>query len=115
MITRTIQTPIMHRAVEHQGVIYFGGVIAENLSQPMEGQAKEIFSKLDSLLETAGSSKDRILSAQIYLTAMTSKAEMNRAWAAWLDSKHLPVRATIGVSDLGPDVLIEVVVIAARG
>jgi enamine deaminase RidA (YjgF/YER057c/UK114 family) len=39
---------------------------------------------------------------------------MNDVWTSWLDAQDLPARATIGVSDLGQDVLIEIVVTAAR-
>ena len=34
-------------------------------------------------------------------------------WTAWFGD-HLPTRATIGVADLGPNVLIEVVFSAAE-
>jgi enamine deaminase RidA (YjgF/YER057c/UK114 family) len=45
---------------------------------------------------------------------MSRKQEMNEVWTSWLEARDLPTRATIGVSDLGQDVLIEVVVTAAR-
>ena len=37
---------------------------------------------------------------------------MNKAWTEWLPAESLPTRATIGVADLGQNVLIEVVVSA---
>ena len=113
MITRTHQTPIMHRMVEHQGVIYFGGVIADDTGQSMGGQTREILAKLETLLQEGGSSKARLLSAQIFLTDMRMKSEMNEAWVAWLEGKDLPTRATICVSDLGSGVLVEIVLTAA--
>lgn len=103
----------MHRMVEHQGVIYFGGVIGDDTTLSMGGQTREILTKLETMLEEAGSSKAKLLSAQIFITDMRMKSEMNEAWVAWLDAKDLPARATIGVSDLGPGTLVEIVITAA--
>lgn len=113
MINRIQRTPIMHRLVEYQGVIYCGGVIADDTEKSMAGQTREILAKLDALLAAAGTSKANLLSAQIYITNMRKKGEMNEAWVAWLDENDLPARATIGVADLGPGILVEIVVTAA--
>ena len=40
---------------------------------------------------------------------------MDAAWTAWLSPEILPVRATVGVADLGGGALIEIVVTAAKG
>lgn len=114
MIARMLQTPIMHRLVEHSGVVYLGGVVADDCSQSMGGQTAQVCAKLDTLLAEAGTDKSRILSAMLYITDMSLKGEMNEAWTAWIAADDLPTRATIGVADLGKDVLIEVVITAAR-
>lgn len=114
MITRRDKTPIMHRLVEHKGVVYFGGVIADDVSGvSMREQTTQVCAKLDKLLADAGSGKSKLISATLFITDMALKQEMNEAWSSWLDAQDLPARATIGVSDLGKDVLIEVVVTAA--
>ncbi len=114
MITRTHPTPIMHRFVEHNGTIYFGGVIADDVSEGMGGQTAQICRKLDALLAAAGSDRTKLLSATLYVTDMSKKTEMNEAWTAWIAASDLPARATLGVAELGKNVLIEVVVTAAR-
>ena len=114
MITRHFQTKINHRVVEHAGVLYFGGLTATDTSQDMKAQTQEICTKIDELLEQVGSSKDRLLTAMIYLSDFSQKDAMNEAWLEWLQGEHLPTRATIGVADLGENTLIEVVVTAAR-
>ncbi len=50
MIERHIRTPIMHRVVEHGGVLYFGGIVAEDRSAPMRGQTEQILARIDALL-----------------------------------------------------------------
>ena len=114
MITRHIRTTINHRVVEHNGVLYFGGLVADDKSQDMKGQTAQICKKIDDLLHQVGSSKDKLLTAMIYISDFAQKDGMNEAWLEWMPGEHLPTRATIGVAELGKDTLIEVVVSAAK-
>ncbi len=114
MIKRHGKTPIMHRVVEHQGVLYVGGITADDRSVAMKGQTEQILSKIGKILEQYGSSKADVLAATLYITDMAQKDAMNEAWTAWFGAADLPTRATIGVADLGPNTLIEIVVTAAR-
>ncbi len=113
MVKRSGSSDILHDVVEHNGVLSLAGVVAEDLSQGMEGQARQVFEEIDRLLTANGSDRDHLLSALIFITDMKLKPDMNKAWKAWLKPAHLPTRATIGINDLGPKVLIEVVVTAA--
>jgi enamine deaminase RidA (YjgF/YER057c/UK114 family) len=114
MIKRIEKTKIMHRIVRHNGVLYIGGLIADDCDGGMGSQTRQICAKLDKLLATAGSDKTKLLSATLYVTDIDAKAEMNEAWLEWLDGTDLPARATIGVATLGgPTVKIEIVVTAA--
>ena len=113
MIERHLRTPIMHRVVAHGGVRYFGGSVAEDRSASMKGQTEQILARIGALLEETGSDKGKVLTATIYITDMALKDEMNEAWTAWFEPGQLPGRATIGVAELGPKTLIEVVITAA--
>jgi enamine deaminase RidA (YjgF/YER057c/UK114 family) len=114
MIKRHIATRIMHRAVENAGVLYLGGIVADDMSLDMKGQTAQICAKIEKLLVDCGSSKEKLLSAMIYISDFAAKDKMNEAWLEWLPAEHLPCRATIGVAELGKDVLIEIVVTAAK-
>ena len=114
MIKRIEKTKIMHRVVVNNGTAYLGGIIADDVSVGMKEQTAQICKKLDAVLAMAGSDKTKLLSAQLFITNMKVKDDMNAAWLEWLDGNDLPARATIGVADLGdPSILIEVVVTAA--
>ena len=113
MISRHARTPIMHRVVEYGGVLYFGGIVADDRSKDMKGQTEEVLEKIGRLLGENGSNRSRLLAATIYVTDMGQKDAMNAAWTAWFGAEDLPTRATVGVAELGPGVLIEVVVTAA--
>lgn len=114
MINRHIQTPIMHRVVEAAGHIHIGGTVADDMSVGMEGQTRQILKKFDDYLAAAGSDKHHLLSATIYVTDLSLKQEMDRAWTAWLSPEDFPSRATVGVADLGQDTLIEICAVARK-
>lgn len=114
MIDRRYKTPIMHRAVTSSDVVYLGGVVADDLSIGMFSQMEQVCQKIERMLKELGSGKDKLLQATLYITDMSRKNEMNDAWTAWIGPDHLPARATIGVADLGKDVLVEAVVTARQ-
>ena len=114
MIKRHVRTKINHRVVEHNGVLHFGGLVADDKGQDMKGQTSQICAKIDDLLAEVGSTKEKLLTAMIYISDFSQKDGMNDAWLEWLSEEHLPTRATIGVAELGKDTLIEVVVSAAK-
>lgn len=114
MAERFIQTPIMHRVVEHNGIVYVGGTTCDDESLDMAGQTQEILAKLDSYLAQAGTDKSKLLSATIFVTDLNMKPEMDKVWKGWIDSSVLPTRATVGVADLGGNTLIEIVISAYK-
>jgi len=115
MLERIKKGKSLHAAVVHNGVVYTAGLGADDITKDMEDQTRQICSKIERILESAGSDKTRIIRAQIYVSDMTKKPDMDRAWLDWLDGDDLPARATIGVADLGdPQRLIEVVITAAQ-
>lgn len=113
MITRTEPTPIMHRTVEANGFVFVGGTVADDATLSMGGQTQQIVDKLDRYLAAAGTDKTKLVAAQLFVTDLNLKGEMNAVWTAWLGA-DLPTRATVGVADLGAGILIEVVVTAIK-
>lgn len=114
MTERHIQTPIMHRVVVHNDLVFVGGTVADDLSVGLEGQTEQILAKFDQYLRAAGTDKSHLLSATIFLTDLNRKPEMDVAWKRWLEPKDFPARATVGVADLGEDTLVEIMITAAR-
>lgn len=112
MTNRHLQTAIMHRVVEHNGLIFVGGTTCDDESLDMAGQTREILAKLDTYLAQAGSDRTKLLSATIFITDMNLKPQMDAVWKEWLAPGDFPTRATVGVADLGGTTLIEIVVTA---
>lgn len=79
-ITRSIRTPIMHRAVEANGFVFVGGTIADDTSVSMGDQTRNILGKIAGYLKEAGTDKSRVVSASIFVTDLPKKKEMDAAW-----------------------------------
>ena len=105
---------LLHEVVEHGGILYIGGIVPEDTSQDMSGQANDVLGQLSRLLETLGSDMESVLQVTIFMTDLNEKAAFNAAWKAHFAGAHLPARAAIGVADLGPNVKLEMTAIAAR-
>ena len=112
MTERYLSTPIMHRVVVHQGLVFVGGTTCDDESLDLRGQTEQILAKLDGYLAAAASHKGKLLAATIYLTDLARKPELDAAWKAWLPASPFPVRATVGVADLGGDARVEIAITA---
>ncbi|MCY7387956.1 MAG: RidA family protein [Burkholderiales bacterium] len=98
----------------HNGTIYLAGQVADDTSQDMAGQTKQILDTIDKLLAEAGSDKTRILSTTIYVTDMAEFPAMNAAWDAWVLPGATPPRATVEAKLAKPAYKVEIQVIAAK-
>ncbi|RYE79422.1 MAG: RidA family protein [Oxalobacteraceae bacterium] len=105
--------PRLSEAAIHNGVVYLAGQIAEDTTQNIDGQTREVLSHVDRLLAEAGSDKTRILMCQIFLADIKDIAAMNAIWDAWVPAGHSPPRATVQAMLARPELLVEVVVSAA--
>lgn len=103
--------PTRSRAVVHEGRVYAVSFVADKVASMYE-QSRQALASIDATLKEAGSDKSRILSAIVYIADMARKPEMNRAWDAWADRSHPPMRACLGAT-LEGDTLVEIVVTAA--
>ena len=81
----------------HENVAYLSGVVASDLSGSTYEQTVEVLNTIDTLLSTARTSKNNIISMTIYLTDANDYEEMNRAFDIWVAKNNAPARATIGI------------------
>ena len=102
----------MRRIVKHNGVIYFCGQVCKDASQGIAEQTSSMLDKVDDLLEQAGSDKEHILSATIYIKDMTMFQDMNLIWDNWVDENFAPARACVQAKMAREEILIEVSIIA---
>ncbi len=111
MITRIDTSARMSKIVKHNGTAYLCGQVGEG--ETVADQTRDCLSRIDALLEKAGSSREQMLQAVIWLADMNDFAEMNAVWDAWVPDGHAPARAC-GEAKLARDVLkVEIIVTAA--
>jgi enamine deaminase RidA (YjgF/YER057c/UK114 family) len=113
-IARHDQTAILSQAVEHGDTVYLAGVVAKDLAKDVKGQTQEVLAEIDRLLGKCGSSKSKVLQAQIWVTDIRNRAPMNEVWTAWVDPRNLPARACVEAKLADPRALVEIMVIAAK-
>jgi enamine deaminase RidA (YjgF/YER057c/UK114 family) len=105
--------PRMCEMSVHNGVAYLAGQIAEDASQDIGGQTRQVLGAIDALLARAGSDKSKILRAEIFLADLADFAGMNAVWEAWVVPGHTPARATVQASLAKPEWKVEIVITAA--
>ncbi|MGL4289738.1 MAG: RidA family protein [Phreatobacter sp.] len=108
--------PRMSGAVVHGNTIYLAGQVAKAAAgKSVKEQTTEILSIIDGLLAECGSSKLNLLSVNIWLSDMSTFAEMNAVWDGWVAPGHTPARATVEAKLAAPQFTVEIMVVAAKG
>lgn len=113
-ITRLETKPRMSRIVKHNGVIYLCGQVCKDASQGITEQTSSMLEKVDELLSQAGSDKEHILSATIYVKDMNDFSQMNDVWDAWVPAGYAPARACVEAAMARDVLLVEISVVAAE-
>ena len=79
MIERQETKQRMSRIVKHNGTIYLCGQVCADATQGIKEQTQTMLDKVETLLEQAGSDKEHMLSATIYLKTMDDFQESERS------------------------------------
>lgn len=113
-ISRHQTSERMSRVVVHGDTIYLCGQVAKDDTAGIEGQTRTTLEKIEELLQSVGSNKQRLLSVTIYLADMALFKAMNQVWDAWVPAGQAPARACVEARMARPELLVEMSVIAAR-
>lgn len=99
------------KVVKHNGVAYLCGQVGDGTT--ITEQTIDCLSRVDELLRRAGSSREKMLSATIWLSDMAYFAELNAVWNEWVPTGYAPARAC-GEAKLAREILkVEIIVTAA--
>ena len=112
-ISRHITNPRMSQIVTNNNIAYLSGQIPDSTDGTIQLQAAEVLAKIEKLLESAGTSKGNILSAQIWLTNLDNFDGFNEVWDNWLPADKAPARACVEAKLVHPGWLVEIQVCAA--
>ncbi|MCB2095936.1 MAG: RidA family protein [Rhodobacteraceae bacterium] len=111
MVERKHTNARMSQIVKHGGIVYLAGQVGRGAD--VAEQTRDCLSRVEALLQEAGSSKEHILQAVIWLAAMGDFEAMNEVWDAWVPEGHAPARACGEARLAAPDLRVEVIVTAA--
>ena len=75
-------------------------------------QTAQVFRNLKAVLQAAGVGLDAVTMVNVYLKSMHDFKDMNDVYAATFGD-HKPARATVGVSELPKDALVEISCVAS--
>jgi enamine deaminase RidA (YjgF/YER057c/UK114 family) len=112
MIERQHTGQRMSKIVKHNGTVYLCGQVG-NAGESVADQTAECLRRVDALLAEAGSSREQILQAIVWVADMADFAEMNAIWDAWVPEGHAPARACGEAKLARPELKVEVIITAA--
>ncbi len=106
------------QALEVNGFVFCSGQIGidpktGNLVDGFENQAKQVLSNLKAVLEEAGSDFEHVVKTTVYIKDMNDYPLFNKVYGEYFNN-HKPARATVEVSRLPKDCLIEIEAIAVK-
>ena len=111
-IVRLDQNARRSRAVIAGGMVYLAGQVADDKTLDIGGQTRQVLQKIDDLLAQAGTTRDRLVTAQIWLASMSDFAGLNAVWDAWVVPGETPTRCCGKVKLADPGFRVEIVVTA---
>lgn len=111
MIERIDTGTRMSKIVKHNGVAYLCGQVGEGAT--VADQTRDCLTRVDALLEKAGSSREQMLQVIVWLADMADFAEMNSVWDAWVPEGFAPARACGEAKLAREELKVEIIVTAA--
>ena len=111
------------QAVKINKSLYISGQIAINpktgdIPDGIEAQTHQVFLNIKAILDTAGFSLNDVVSCDVYLKNLNDFSLMNKIYAEIFDplckETGYPSRATVEVSNIPKDALLEIKTIAVR-
>ncbi len=107
------------RTQPNKSPVYFAGVVGSNAetgnieAKTFKEEAEQAFKNLQIHLDLAGVSKNDVVKATCFLTAMEQFDEMNKAYADYFQG-HKPARSTVAVKALPKGAKFEIEVLAFK-
>jgi len=105
------------QAIKFENLLFISGQIAINpqtnqlINAGIEEQTKQVMENIKAILQEAGLTFDNVIKTTIYLKDINDFAKVNEIYGSYF-KEHKPARATVEVSRLPKDALIEIEVIA---
>ena len=115
MVERQLTNERMSRIVTHNETIYLAGIVSDDKTLDIKGQAKRALEMAEERLELADSNKNHILMTQIFLKDIYRDfSGFNEIWDAWVSKENPPARACVEANMASEGTLLELVITAIK-
>lgn len=104
------KTPLFSPAVSYGNLLFLSGVGA-HFEGDIKAHTKHVLDEIQKQLESAGSSMNKVLKAQVYLADLKDYTAMNEEFQGRFGPEP-PVRTTVSVAGVPGKSLVEIDVIA---
>lgn len=115
MIIRKLIDKRMSRIVQHNGTIYFAGIVSDDKTLDIKGQAKRVLEIAQDRFEQIDTNKHNILRAEIFLKDIYRDfSDFNEIWDNWVSKESPPARACVEANMASVGTLLEIVFTVAK-
>ena len=103
--------------VRHGNLLFVAGQVGQDFatgkpaSEEFDGQVRQAIENVSRILEAGGSSLDKVLSVNCWVTDMSRWGRMNEIYLEYFNTDPRPPRATVGAA-LVPPYQFEIQVVA---
>ena len=115
LVPNTNSTQPYSPAVQVNGLIFISGQLplddCGNMPSDIIGQTHQVMQNIAAILETAGSCMNNIVKTTVFITEMSSFADMNKIYSTYF-TDILPARAAVEVCSLAKGAMVEIDAIA---
>lgn len=105
------------QAIRANGFLFVSGQIpidpatGDVVSGNIEAQTRQVLDNVSAILRAAGSSLEKVIKTSIFLTNLDDFSRMNQVYGNYMGEAR-PARATVQVSRLPREVLVEIEAVA---
>ena len=105
------------QAIKYESFVFVSGQIAidpetqEFIGGSVEKQTERVMENIKAILEEAGLNMNHVIKTTIYLKDINDFEKVNEVYGRYF-TEHKPARATVEVSNLPKEALVEIEVVA---
>jgi enamine deaminase RidA (YjgF/YER057c/UK114 family) len=115
LIVRKHKNERMSKIVEHNGIVYFAGIVSDDTTLDITGQTKRVLEIAEEWLAESKSDTELILRSEIYVKNIDRDfVGFNSVWDAWVSKENPPTRACVEANMSSENILVEVILTAVQ-
>ena len=110
MVIRKEVSERMSRIVVNNCTVYLAGIVSDDKTLDIKGQAKRVFEIAEKRLADANSDKNHILRAEIFVKDIYNDfVGFNTIWDEWVSKENPPARACVETNMASHETLVEII------